>query len=256
MPPQPTEVRSIHTGILRVTLEAEHARAYWTRAQPGMSVDEETERAFAEYWFGAKSTARVRHLLTTFRARFAIYPEALGALRNWTDIDRDSRNVVCHWHVQLTDPLYRRFTGEYLPERRERGRRDVSRDAVLRWVTEIDEENRWTSATRIGFASKLLSVAYAAGLLETNRDPRPVTTPRVPPKALSYLLHLLRSVAFTGSLHDNPYLRSVGYEGGVLEDRLRAIDEISFRRVGDVVDFEWQYASLPDWTDHLIVRAS
>ena len=244
-PNRRSEVRAIHTGVLRVTLEAEHARAYWVRARPDLPPEEEAKLAFAGYWFGAKSMARVRSLLATFRARFAAYPEALAALNSWRDIDRDSRDIVCHWHVQLTDPIYRRFTGEYLPERRMRGRGDVTRDAVLRWITEVDAENRWTAATRIGFASKLLSVAYAAGLLESNRDPRPVTTPRVPPKALSYLLYLLRSVAFTGSLHDNAYLRSVGHEGGVLEDRLRAIDEISFRRIGDVVDFDYGSAGSP-----------
>jgi Putative inner membrane protein (DUF1819) len=241
----PSEVDVIHSHLLRVTLEAEHARAYWARAAPELSLDDEADRAFAQYWFGAKSMARVRNLLVAFRARFAVYPEALAALRAWSDIDRDSRNVVCHWHVQLTDPLYRRFTGEYLPERRHRGRGDVGRDVVLQWIAAVDREGRWSPATRIGFASKLMSVAHAAGLIEGIRDPRPITAPRVPARALAYLLYLLRSLDFAGSLDDNPYLRSVGLEGGVLEDRLRGVAGVDYRRVGDLVDFEWKYSGLP-----------
>ena len=246
----------MHTGVLRVTLEAEHARAYWEHAEPGMAPDEEAKKAFGEYWFGARSMARVRSLLAAFRTRFAAYPDAWAALRRWSDIDRDSRNVICHWHMQLTDPIYRRFSGAYLPERRMRGRGEVTRDTVRRWIGDVDAEQRWTAATRTGFASKLLSVAHAAGLLQSNRDPRAVITPRVPPKALAYLLYLLRSVDFSGSLHDNPYLSSVGYEGGELEDRLRAMDEISLRRIGDVVDFEWRYTGLADWSTHVLGRAS
>jgi hypothetical protein len=68
----------------------------------------------------------------------------------------------------------------------------------------------------------------------------------VPGRALAYLLYLLRSLEFAGSLHDNPYLRSVGLQGRMLEDRLRGVAGVDYRRVGDLVDFEWMYSGLPD----------
>jgi len=114
-------------------------------------------------------------------------------------------------------------------------------------VADYDQNNRWGSATRTGFASKLLSAAHRAGLIEGNRDPRPLTTPRVPPVALGYLLYLLRDVRFSGDFHDNPYLRSVGLEGGLVDDKMRQIDGLTYRRIGNLVDITWEYENLGQW---------
>jgi hypothetical protein len=256
MPELGHEITEVHSQLLRVTLEAEHAQAWWPVARPDLPIDDEAALAFGQYWFGAKSMARVRSLLGAFRFRFAAYPQALEALRLWTDIDRDSRNAVCHFHVQLTDPLYRAFTGEFLPERRLRGHADVGREAVLAWIGRMDRDKRWSAATRVGFASKLLSVAHGAGLVETTRDPRPLGLPKVPGRALAYLLHLLRGVRFAGRLHDNPYLRSVGLEGGVLDDRLRTVVGVELRRLGDVVELDFGHPGLLGWAHDTLERAS
>lgn len=256
MPEPGHEVTLVHSQLLRVTLEAEHARAWWPVAQPDLPLEQEAALAYGQYWFGAKSMARVRSLLGAFRSRFATYPPALAALRLWTDIDRDSRNLVCHWHVQLTDPLYRAFTGELLVERRLRGHTHVGREVVLAWIGRMDPDKRWSAATRTGFASKLLSVAHAAGLVETTKDPRPLVVPKVPAAALAYLLHLLRGVRFAGRLHDNPYLRSVGLEGGVLDERLRSVAGIELRRLGDLVELDFGHPGLLGWAQHTLERAS
>ena len=242
-----TEVHTAHTQLLRVSLEVEHAQAYWQHSDSARPTAEEPELAFSEYWFGAKSMARVRALTSAFHARFAPFPDALRALCSWSSAEHDSRTLVCHWHLQLTDPIYRTFTGSYLPERRAIGWREISRDPVVRWVGDFDEPNRWSSATRIGFASKLLSAAHRAGLIETTRDPRPLVTPRVPAVALGYLLYLLRETTFTGTLYDNPYLRSVGLEGGLVDDKMRQVPGLDYRRVGNLVDITWHHDDLPSW---------
>jgi hypothetical protein len=246
------EAKEPHTQLLRVTLEVENSRAYWQRAAAPnpMTVDDEAQRAFVEFWFGTKSMPRVRDLVNAFRARFAAFPNALEALHAWAAIDRVTRIVICHWHLQLCDPTYRRFTGEFLPERRASGRDTITRALVLRWMNTVDADQRWSPATRAGFASKLLSAAHAAGLVATIRDPRALTLPRVSPAALGYLMYLLRGVEFEGSLHQNPYLRSVGLEGSVVDDKLRAVVGVSCRRIGEIADFSWDYESLTDWVRH------
>ena len=144
-----TEVVEPHTQLLRVTLEADNARAYWQRSAPdGPAGDQEAEQAFVGFWFGTKTMPRVRALIAVFRARFAAFPGALAALRAWPDMDRATRVLVCHWHLQLSDPLYRRFTGDYLVERRQGGRETVSRGLVIRWMAEVDVEGRWSASTR------------------------------------------------------------------------------------------------------------
>lgn len=252
MPERAAEIAEPHTQLLRVTLEVENARAYWQRATtPGAgSADQEAEQAFVEFWFGTKSMPRVRNLITAFRTRFTAFPGVLEALHAWPDMDHQTRVLVCHWHLQLSDPLYRRFTGDYLVERRQGGRGTVSRGTVIRWMNDFDTADRWSASTRAQFASKLLSAAHSAGLVAAIRDPRALSLPRVPAGALGYLMYLLRSVEFAGSLLDNPYLRSVGLEGSAVDDKLRTVAGLACRRTGDVSEFTWDHASLEDWVRH------
>ncbi len=240
------ETTEVHTRLLKCALEVDDTRAYWRHTEPG--VDPSPGAAFESFWFGAKSLARVQVLLTNFRARYDAFPSALRVLHRWPHMEPDTRALICHWHLQLSDPLYRAFTGDFLVQRRERLRSDITRDLVITWVGE-QGPGRWTTTTRIQFASKLLSAAKAAGLVGTSRDPRPLTFPRVGDDALTYLMYLLREVEVQGTPLDNPYLRSVGMDGGLLEDRLRGLDALRFRRQGDLVEYGWRFPSLEAWAD-------
>lgn len=242
---RPREATDIHTRILRNALAVEESRAYWAHVDPN-DPRPRNQAAFEDYWFGAKSMARVEVLVADFRARYDAFPEALEVLRAWRTMSPETRVLVCHWHLQLADPIYRRFTGEYLSGRRAMLRPDVDRDRIATWVMEV-EPDRWNTSTAVQFASKLLSAAHAAGLIVGKRDPRPLAWPRVPDEALSYVLYLLRGVEFEGTLTDNPYLRSVGLEGSFLDDRLRGLPALRFQRMGDLVDFGWQSDGLTQW---------
>ncbi|CRI67887.1 conserved hypothetical protein [Thiocapsa sp. KS1] len=248
----PRECTTLHTRLLKCTLEAEHSRAYWRRmAETGTAVT--ARRVQEEFWFGARSAGRSAILLANFRARFDAFPPALDALGIWHDMEPQTRRLICHWHLQLSDPLYRRFTGGFLCERRRRLPAEVSYAPVVRWVGE-QSEDRWNPATRIQFASKLLSSAMAAGLIAGRRDPRPLTLPRVDDFALGYLLYLLKGTLFAGSLLANPYLDSVGLVGPDLERRLKTVPGLRFRRQGDLVDFGWQFPDLGAWSRALVER--
>ena len=250
MSDRPRETTEIHTRLMKCTLEVDDARAYWSRVTPGTPAD--PQEAFDNYWFGAKSLARVKVLFVNFRARFDAFPDALRVLHAWRHMDPMTRQIICHWHLQLTDPLYRAFTGDYLIERRESLRSEVTRDLVVAWVAE-QGPGRWTMSTRIQIASKLLSAAAGAGLLSGKpgtRGPRQLHYPRVSDEALTYGVYLLRGVEFEGTLLNNPYFRSVGLDGSFLEDRLKGLDALSFRRQGDLLDYGWRYPSLTAWADH------
>lgn len=246
-PTRPAEVADIHTRLLKCALIVQESRAWWQHVDPDSS-EHPAQRAFEEYWFGARSLGRIKVLIANLRARFDAFSAGLAVLRTWSDMDPESRTAICHWHLQLADPLYRAFTGDYLPGRRIAARPGIRQDQVVSWVSQ-QGPGRWTMSTRIQFASKLLSCAFAAGLVAGRRDPRPLAFPRIPDPALGYLLHLLREVEFEGTLTDNPYLRSVGLEGGVLEDRLRALPDLHFRRLADLVDFGWSYPDLATWAE-------
>ena len=162
-----------------------------------------------------------------------------------------TRLNICHWHLQLTDPLYRAFTGMFLEQRHLRPQPSVDRDVTVRWMQQT-LAGRWGSATMRRMATGLLTCATAAGLCMPGTQGRPLTSPRVTDDALAYFLYLLRPLAFEGSLLENPYLASVGLTAGVLEQRLRRLPGLAFRRMGELWDFGWQYADLHAWAQHTL----
>lgn len=249
MSERPAECVQMHTRLLKCTLEVENSRAYWRHATLD-GVRPTAQRAFEEYWFGARSLGRTKVLITNFRSRFDLFPAALRALGLWPKMDPETRRLICHWHLQLSDPLYRAFTAEYLVQRHLRIPAEVSLTPVVTWVGQQGGD-RWNMSTKIQFASKLLSSAYSAGLIVLRRDPRPVQFPRVDNGALTYLMYLLRDVELKGTLLANPYLASVGLSGSGLEDRLRALPAMRFRRQGDLLDFGWLYPDLAAWAKSL-----
>lgn len=240
----PKEVQQLHTRLLKCALEVDDARDYWRHCDGTFHAT--ARRAFEEYWFGARSLDRIEVLLQNLRARFDAFPPALRVLHAWPQMSPDTRRLICHWHLQLSDPLYRAFTADFLVERRATYRSELDRERVVRWVSD-QGPGRWTMSTRLQFASKLMSAAFAAGLLGSSRDPRPLTLPRVTDEALEYFLYLLREVSFEGTLLDNPYFRSVGLESAYLEERLRLLPGLRYQRQGDLVDFAWRDPHLLAW---------
>ena len=72
----PREVTKVHTRLSRCALEVDNSRAFWAR------VDEETpvnaRLAFDEYWFGARSLARVRILRHQHASTVQCVPVCVG----------------------------------------------------------------------------------------------------------------------------------------------------------------------------------
>lgn len=230
------EVTAIHTRILRLTLAVQESRAYWEAVDPSLKGAARVERAFTERWFGNKSLARVKLSLSNFAARFDAYPEALETLRTWRPVELGTRALVCHWHLQLSDPLYRKFTGDWLPARLDDGRRQFDRDTVARWIADVGQ-TALAPSTRFQFATKLIRAADEAGLVSSSKEgPRTALTPRVPDEALGYLVRLLQLVPHEGTWQANPYFRSVGLTPELIDTRLRRLPDVTYRRMGELVE--------------------
>ncbi len=234
-----------HSRLLKCGLVLDESRAYWSYAASAETATE-SKLAFEQYWFGARSEKWVKEIILNMRMRYGAFPNALSVLANWASMSPEIRQLICHWHCQLADPHYRKFTGEYLVQRRDALRPELHRRGVITWVTE-NVSSTWKVETRTRMASNLLSTAHAAGLVKGKRDPRKLAYPRIPDQALGYILHLLREVDFGGSIAENPYLASIGLQGGILADRLRALDCVTYRRVGDTHNFDWRYSNLQAW---------
>jgi len=248
-----SERTEYHTRLQRCSLEVEHCRAYWRHAPAHARRDTDTQ-AFENYWFGARTLPRVRLLLCNFRERFDRFPPALTVLHRWTEMQAVTRRLICHWHLQLADRLYREFTGNFLVNRVATGHLEITRDIVVRWIDQVAPA-RWSIATRIQFARKLLYSAAEAGILTGHRDPRVWQALRPADEALGYILYLLRSINFQGSLIDNPYLASVGLAGADLERRLRTFPDCPLRRQGDLFEFSWRFENLQQWAESRILQS-
>lgn len=183
----------VHTGILRCTLATDDSRAYWRKVDLRVPLEQRSREAFDERWFGLKSEARVDTLIRNMAQRFDAFPEALALLHGLENLPAAVRPWICHLHTQLSDPLYRRFTGEYLPQRLAHGVRNLDRDTVARWVESL-EPGRWSVITCRKFGSNLLTTATEAGLLKGRPDARELSLGNVPEVALGYALYLLRTV--------------------------------------------------------------
>ncbi len=244
---RPREEDRLHTRVIKCTLESANSRIFWAKSTSKQPM--QAEVAFEAGWFGHRSLTRLRELLTNLRARYEAFPLALQVLHRWQGMGGDTQNLICHWHLQLSDPLYRQFSGAFLPDRLLQGQPTISKQQVVTWLGDAGG-GRWSGSTRLQLASKLLSTAHSAGMIQGKRDPRPIVFPLVPDDALGYLLHLLREVDFQGTLLANPYLHSVGLEGGVLNDRLKRLPGLSFGRQGDLVDMGWKHRDLADWAAH------
>lgn len=240
----PTEASEEHTRILRVMLAVDDCVAYW-RAPASVPNADRVRAAFDERWFGDKSETRVRTLLGDMSLRFDAYPSALAALRAWMP-PRQVAPWLCHFHTQLADPIYRRFTGEFLPRRRTHGYNVIDRESVGRWVDE-QWPSRRSPVTCMKFGSNLLATAQEAGLLKERRDPRTLSRPRVPSAAVEYLLYLLREVRIDGPLLHSPYVAALAATIDERGDLLRQLPSVRVHILGDVVDFTFAFADLSSW---------
>ena len=240
------EVQQFHTRLLRVSLAIEESRAYWKYVKLGFPKEKQATIAFEERWFGSRSMDRVRRLLSEFNHRYDAYPIALTILSQWQPDDPITRQNICHWQMQLSDPTYRTFTGIFLEQRRHQPNPSLDRDVVARWVSgQLKAE--WSSATIQRMAAGLLASATDAGLCSETPGIRSLKYPKVTDEALVYWLYFLRCLSFEGSILENPYLASVGLSEGFLEQRLRRLPGLAFSRMGDLHEFGWQFPDLETW---------
>jgi len=239
------EVTQFHTRMLRVSLAVEENRAYWEHLRLELPKEKRAVVAFEKRWFGSKSMERVRRLLAEFNHRYETYPVALEVLLHWCPSDPITRQNICHWHMQLADPMYRLFTGSFLEQRRQ-STPNIERDIAARWVAQ-QLKAEWSTSTIQRMATGLIASAADAGLCGEKPGIRSLLYPKVTDEALAYWFYFLRYLSFEGSMLNNPYLMSVGLTEGFLEQRLRKLPGLTFNRMGDLHEFDWQYEDLKSW---------
>jgi hypothetical protein len=169
-------------------LEVEASRLFWQRALPEEPATERRRRAREEGWYPRLSEARLRYLMGELEKRF---PSALlEPLRSWGPEPERQAPLVCHWHLQWSDPLYLDFTSGYLVESWARSDRSVSVNDVDGWLQRRGSHSSWSESTRRRLASGLLAAARDAGFLRGQGRQKELRTVMVDEASLLYLSRL------------------------------------------------------------------
>jgi hypothetical protein len=176
-----------HTRLLRVGLAEPESREYWRQSQRNLEEGDRVRIAFEERWFGSRAMARVQYLVQTFQMRFDGYPSALKALALWNPLELSDRLAVCHWHLQLSDPIYRKFCATHLVERFNHPEPTLDRNAVLRWAQ--TQQPSWSLSTVQRLVAGLMGCLNEVGFTEKATAIRPLSLPRVSDLALGYALY-------------------------------------------------------------------
>ena len=172
-----------HTGLLRMGLEVEASRIFWKLATEGETSRERRARASAEDWYPDFSEARLRYVLSELERRFP--PATRSALRAWSPEEQSA--LVCHWHLQWSDPLYRDFTSSYLVTAWAMPDQGIGVSDVEGWLLQRGTHHGWSPSTRRRLASGLLGAATEAGFLAGHGRRRELRTVGVDRTSLAYL---------------------------------------------------------------------
>lgn len=180
------EVSQEHTGLLRMGLEVDSSVTFWNQASPGESPSARHARAISEGWFSRPSEARLKYLLTELGKRFP--DDVLPALKSWKPEQESQSALVCHWHLQWSDPLYRAFCTDFWVSRWASPESTIDNHAVQGWLEKRGNHADWSPSTTRRLASGLLSAATDAGLCKgAGKNLRELRVLQASPSSLDYL---------------------------------------------------------------------
>ena len=201
------ELNTPHTALLRLGLAAPQSILFWQRALDDLPLQQLCRQASEEQWFPELSKARSNYLVGQMEKRFPFPSRELLGFRARPEPQQNL--LVCHWHLQLSDPLYRSFCSNFLIGCWSNPTTSVSLEASTRWVEKQEIAHKWQASTIRRMASGLLSAASEAGLCSAKgRGERELRLPLVKPEDIDYLKALLD---LAKARHHMPsYLMSVG----------------------------------------------
>lgn len=165
-------------------LEVGLSQTFWSRAEAGEGAKDRWLRAREQAWYPALSEARLRYVMSELERRFPT--RALTALDKWRP-NQGQAPLVCHWHLQWSDPLYRDFSSGFLVGAWAKLDARVCVSDVDQWLAQRGSHPDWLPSTRRRLASGLLSAACEAGFLKGSGRDKELRTVMADAECISYL---------------------------------------------------------------------
>jgi hypothetical protein len=203
-------VEKEHLTMVNLPARIRETKAYIQNYSEKMTRSELKKIAWDEAWFGFLGDRIFSVLISGLYNRFGQFPKLISVLKDWIDngIEHYDFNLVCHLHIQLTDPYYRWLTGEYLPERLGAGLGSFNAEIIQPdFISYSTKELKANTFRRL--LSNLLRSAVECGLL-SGKEHRHFETPIVSTRFFGYLVYTLQEFNFPMSdLCDSPYIKSI-----------------------------------------------
>ena len=199
-----------HTTMIRMAARINESKTYLINYSEALNRSELKNSAWNESWFGFLGDSIFAVLISGLYNRFGQFPKQVSVLKQWINsgIEHYDFNLVCHLHIQLTDPYYRWLTGEYLPERCNSGLGTFNADLIQADFAAYSTKKMKSNTCR-RLLSNLLSSAVECGLL-SGKAQRQFETPIVSSKLFGYLVYTLQEFNFPMSdLRESPYIQSI-----------------------------------------------
>ncbi|MGK5091068.1 BrxA family protein [Deltaproteobacteria bacterium TL4] len=199
-----------HTDIMRITARLEETRAYIRNFEETATTAELKTRAWEGQWFGFIPESIFIRLMPALYNRYGQYPQLMEVLKKWLSLGLESHDfkLICHLHLQLTDPYYRWVSGQCLPSRYREGLYEINNTILVSLLkNEIAAELKSNSLQKL--ARNILTTIRDVGLLKGTQN-KSMTTPVVSVEFLGYLLYTLSKLGYpVADIPASPYIQSL-----------------------------------------------
>lgn len=200
------------TLIMKVGARLDETRIFLRNVDLLDDLKLQKEKVWNEQWFGFLSEEMTERLVYANYQRFTQFPDLIQVIKNWMNkgLENHDFKLICHFHIQLSDPFYRWATGDYFYERYKDGFDDISSPILTKKLEEQFKNLKTLTTQSYNRISRgILSSARDTGILKGKAD-KSFNTPLVSIEFLGYVIYSLQKFDFPFSeLPNSPYIKSI-----------------------------------------------
>jgi len=240
-----------HTAMIRVTARLNETMTYIRHYNDEINAADLKKSAWSQQWFGFLSESIFNRLMPTLSNRFGKYSYLMEILQRWSfqGIENHDFKLICHFHIQISDPYYRWATGEYIPARFNEGIDEITKSSLAKALS-TRTVNPLNANTLHKLSRNILTTARDTGLLQGKTD-KTIAIPASSVEVLGYLLYALRLFDFSMSeIPESPYIQSVFRNPGSLRNLLtegQAKNWWEYNWEGRTFAINYAYADINPW---------
>lgn len=200
------------TTMMKVGARLDETRSYLNYFDINNDLKIQKEKAWNEQWFGFLPEQILETVVYSLYQRFGQFSLMTKVLKSWLNkgLDNHDFKLICHFHIQLTEPFYRWATGQYFSQRYNEAYDDIPSTVLAKQLEKaFMKEKDLSSQSYQRLAIGILSTARDLGLLK-GKAQKLFAKPLVSIEFLGYLIYTLQHFMFPfAELPSSPYIQSI-----------------------------------------------